>query len=99
MRQELQDRALCPHYNIKETMAHILMECKMAGQSEIWKAAEQLWNRKKPGSWYCPVPAMKTWDGVLRDTRYLSDDWSGDAGVLMGMGKDFGMESEGEGVG
>ncbi|KAJ7575527.1 hypothetical protein C8J56DRAFT_801259 [Mycena floridula] len=37
-----EDRQMCKHCGVEESMEHILMECKESGQSTIWDLARQI---------------------------------------------------------
>ncbi|KIJ42334.1 hypothetical protein M422DRAFT_171144, partial [Sphaerobolus stellatus SS14] len=41
--QHQKDRAICTECNEVETMKHILTECMVSGQYDIWKLTQKLW--------------------------------------------------------
>lgn len=43
---DCEDRILCTHCEVEETMQHILCMCKAPGREVAWKLAECLWRRK-----------------------------------------------------
>ncbi|KAJ7229948.1 hypothetical protein GGX14DRAFT_343586 [Mycena pura] len=47
---ECKDRVLCATCGVTKNLAHVLVECTVPGQQEIWAAAEELW-KKKAGHW------------------------------------------------
>ncbi|KAF8162291.1 hypothetical protein K438DRAFT_1985221 [Mycena galopus ATCC 62051] len=171
---EKQERAECGHCGTIESMEHILSQCEIPGQAEIWKLAKGLWTKRNPkwawpgigtiissglavfkdekgkvnsgdarlyrilmsesayliwklrcerlmqnngthpttmeihNRWITtmnarlqldcnmterkyekkaipPKTVLKTWKGLLKDEDMLPDDWTGSAGVLVGM--------------
>ncbi|KAF9028876.1 hypothetical protein BDZ89DRAFT_898370, partial [Hymenopellis radicata] len=45
------DRAFCQHCNREDTMSHILFECAIPGQAEIWNLARHVVEEKKIEWW------------------------------------------------
>ncbi|KAJ7756670.1 hypothetical protein B0H16DRAFT_1314852, partial [Mycena metata] len=37
--------AICPHYQVDETMEHILLECNAPGREVLWNLAQELWEK------------------------------------------------------
>ncbi|KAJ7328386.1 hypothetical protein DFH08DRAFT_709582 [Mycena albidolilacea] len=50
---EMQERGICKHCDIPETMEHILSQCEAPGQGEIWELAKELWLKRNP-DWAWP---------------------------------------------
>lgn len=46
-----EERAICKHCEEDKTMEHILLECRAAGQSQIWALAEEFWGEKEADWW------------------------------------------------
>ncbi|KAF8178320.1 hypothetical protein K438DRAFT_1467117, partial [Mycena galopus ATCC 62051] len=40
---EKQERGICQHCGIPETMEHILSQCEAPGQESVWRLAKELW--------------------------------------------------------
>lgn len=40
---DLQNRAVCRHCGVTESMEHILLECQAPGQDEVWNLLENVW--------------------------------------------------------
>lgn len=57
---EFEHRASCPECGVEESMTHILMECDIPGQKEVWDLAKQLW-LKKHSYW----PDVKSIDNII----------------------------------
>ena len=43
---EYEHRSICPHCKVEESMTHILTECDIPGQKEVWSLAKALWLKK-----------------------------------------------------
>ncbi|KAJ7076405.1 hypothetical protein B0H15DRAFT_733666, partial [Mycena belliarum] len=41
-----EDRAMCSHCNVEESLQHILLECTRTGQQQVWDLASDLWKLK-----------------------------------------------------
>ncbi|KAJ7891694.1 hypothetical protein B0H14DRAFT_2560741 [Mycena olivaceomarginata] len=50
---EMQERGICKHCDVPETMEHILSQCEAPGQKEIWELAKELWLKGNP-DWAWP---------------------------------------------
>lgn len=44
---DCEDRALCKHCHVPETMDHILLECTIPGRDLIWSLTKRIWQKKK----------------------------------------------------
>lgn len=47
-------RATCIHCGVEDSMEHILTECSVPGQHELWELTEYLWRKKHP-HWHRPT--------------------------------------------
>jgi ribonuclease HI len=47
---DFEHRSLCPECRVEDSMTHILTECRIPGQKEIWRLTEELWLAKH-NSW------------------------------------------------
>ncbi|KAJ7726858.1 hypothetical protein B0H14DRAFT_2410354 [Mycena olivaceomarginata] len=50
---EMQERGICKHCDIPETMEHILSQCEAPGQGKVWELAKELWLKRNP-DWAWP---------------------------------------------
>ncbi|KIY52219.1 hypothetical protein FISHEDRAFT_12590, partial [Fistulina hepatica ATCC 64428] len=41
---------VCPHCRTPETMQHILTDCQIPGQEQVWELVQEIWEKKK-GKW------------------------------------------------
>ncbi|KAJ3715190.1 hypothetical protein C8R42DRAFT_549572, partial [Lentinula raphanica] len=39
----MEPRAECPHCRVPESLEHILVECEIPGQREVWERAKEIW--------------------------------------------------------
>ncbi|KAJ7775250.1 hypothetical protein B0H14DRAFT_2160452, partial [Mycena olivaceomarginata] len=54
---KMKERAECQKCSTLETMEHILSQCEIPGQKEVWDLAKELWTRRNP-EW--PWPGIGT---------------------------------------
>jgi ribonuclease HI len=45
---DCEERAICQHCEVTETLEHIVLECTRSGQDIVWKLAKELWAKKHP---------------------------------------------------
>jgi ribonuclease HI len=53
----MKERAECQHCGTIESMEHILSQCEIPGQKEVWDLAKELWTKRNP-NW--PWPGIGT---------------------------------------
>jgi hypothetical protein len=46
--QEKKERSECQHCGMTESMEHILSQCEVPGQKEVWALAKELWTKRNP---------------------------------------------------
>lgn len=56
--EEYQERGICQKCKTKESMEHILFQCKAKGRKTTWKEAKGIWKRKTNTEW--PEPCLGT---------------------------------------
>jgi ribonuclease HI len=51
----MKERVECQHCGTIESMEHMLSQCEIPGQKEVWDLAKELWTKRNP-NW--------TWPGI-----------------------------------
>ncbi|KAJ7762258.1 hypothetical protein B0H16DRAFT_1661894 [Mycena metata] len=63
------ERSICQHCGKIDSMEHILSQCEIPGQSEVWALAKELWTKRNPDwPWLGLGPASRMQTGRW-DTR------------------------------